>query len=137
MEFVIDLPDVLEELRQWLEVRDFSIEEIRLSGYFGDALVRLERDPVRIRFVRDRSVWDVQVRARGIDAWFDPALWEAAIAGGSQPRSTHLLNEKVDLLKRHLTEIQHALQAGETIDSTLEDLGRRRTERALGLPDAT
>ena len=115
------LPWLFEDLGFRITYSDYS------PASFGDSLVILDSDSIRLRFVRDRSqvMLDLAPRAQS-EVWFDLfGLYEVIHNENIKPRYT--LNAVGDLLKQEFTGLVEAL--GPKLLETQREVERRRNER--------
>ena len=123
------LQPVLAERLPWLfEDRGFRITYSEYApASFGDSLVILDSDSIRLRFVRDRSQVMLDLAARSEpEEWL--GLWElfeAIHKKNIKPGFT--LNAVGDLLKQEFNTFVEAL--GPKFLETQKEIQRRRNER--------
>lgn len=79
MPVMADLPEVLARLVDQLAAAGFRVESSVRSNSFGNRIVQLARGPVRVRLVRDRSQWSIDLSRDGWNDWFDPDLWRSCL----------------------------------------------------------
>lgn len=123
------LKPVLADRLPWL-FEDLGFR-ITYSEYdpasFGNSLVILDSDRIRLRFVRDRSQVMLDVAANSEpEKWFGlHSLYEVIHNESIKPRFT--LNAVGELLKQEFTALVAAL--GPKLLETQKELKRRRSER--------
>lgn len=97
--------------------RGYSVGEKRYDNErFGDALIVVGRETTRIRLIRDRGEWFVEVA--GADDWFSPVVWRAFLQSAMpsleivpfEAQARWLLEDldRIEALDRDLTEDQLA-----------------------------
>lgn len=108
-EYVVDdlRAGPFEVIGQWLLKRGFEHVGTDIDVHaFGNTLVLLQKGPTRIRFVRDRLQWFLQVGAPGGDEWFDIAVWCAAVDGQLPPTAVLSPEEEAVALRERVDAIE-------------------------------
>lgn len=124
------MPVEAEDLRLYLLNRGFTTTAERYEpASFGNALVQLERDPMAVRFVRDRGQWTVEIARLGWQDWFDPAIWRALLGSSMEPLETLSLAEQAMFVRAHLLDIVEV--GGDGSGRALEKLTAWRAQRAV------
>lgn len=120
------IPPEAEALADDLQRRGYSVAEERYDeASFGNTLIVLERDTTRVRLVRDRGQWFVEV-AGGHD-WFSPVIWRAFLESSMPPVEIVPLAVQARWLLDDLGRIQ---AIGDLTEDQLADLNDRRSRRA-------
>jgi hypothetical protein len=112
----------------------FQIVESESSESFGNALVILEDEDLRLQFVKDRGqlFLDFQPTSNQKE-WFSIDIVKQLVTGKIEP-SAEIDSEKVEFLKNQLDEIKR-LFSPKNLTGTikkLKDLERARTKRIFG-----
>jgi len=112
----------------------FQIIETDLSESFGNALVILEDDDLRLQFVKDRDqlFLDFQPTSNKKE-WFSIDIVKQLVTGNIEP-SAEMDSEKAEFLKNHLDEIKLLFSPKNLIGTIkkLKDLERARAKRLFG-----
>jgi hypothetical protein len=121
------LPWLFEDLGFRVAYSDYD------PAHFGDSMVILNAERIRLRFVRDRGqvMLDVATRAEP-EEWFSfGCLYEAIHNESIKPRFT--LNALGDLLKKEFAALVDGL--GPNLSETRKEIERRENERlrAIGV----
>jgi hypothetical protein len=95
---------------------------------FGNVLLLLRRDETRLRVVKDRSQWSVEIAAPGSEEWFSPAVWRALIHGALGSLDVLTPQQEIDFVRENLTSIEATSK--EFSGRTLEGLRDWRAKRA-------
>ena len=96
---------------------------------FGNALLLLRRGATRVRVVKDRSQWFVEIAGPGSDAWFAPAVWLAMLDGELPPSPQPLsVEEQSSFLRVRMADIDQA--SGDESGQTLTGLKSWQAKRA-------
>ncbi len=85
-----ELPDALAALAARLEERGFAVDEQPPSDSFGDQLITFTDERLRVRLIRDRSLWTIELGHPGWDGVYDPDLWCAALEGADPMEPSEL-----------------------------------------------
>lgn len=72
---------------------------------FGNRLLLLRRNETRIRLVRDRGQWFIEVAAPNSDDWFAPVVWQALLDDQLPPDRMPSVQEQATLVSTRLQEI--------------------------------
>lgn len=75
---------------------------------FGNSLLLLRRAATRIRVVKDRSQWFLEIAGPGSDEWFAPAVWLAALDGVMPPLRPLTNEEQTRLVRDRIAEVDLA-----------------------------
>ena len=112
----------------------FQIVESESSESFGNALIILEDEEMRLQFVRDRGQVFLDFQPTSYNKeWFSIDIVKQLVTGKIEP-SAEIDSEKVEFLKNHLDEIKD-LFSQKNLTSTikkLKDLERARAKRLFG-----
>jgi len=108
--------------------RGLSIEQELASQAFGDTIIVLRGQGLRVRVLRDRGRWFVEVSSENPNQWFDMALLKEQITGhvGDDEPS---FDEQAEFLRANWKRIVEML-TGPTASQASADLEQRRLERA-------
>ncbi len=129
------LPEDLAALVEWLTGQGFAlVEEMRAPESFGNWLILYERGPCRVRLVRDRGQWILEIAGPDRDEWFDADIWLSCLEGSNPPTGPYNLDEQVALLKKLLARIDDALRTRASIGDCLRQRRRWRWRLSMGLP---
>jgi hypothetical protein len=104
-------------------LRDSTDEE-----HFGNSLVLLRRGDTRIRVVRDRAQWFIEVAAPNADAWFSPIVWLAALDGTMPDARTFSVDEQAQVIRDRFAGID--VVSSDHSDKTLDLLTSWQARRA-------
>lgn len=112
----------------------FQIVESESSDSFGDALVILEDEDLRLQFVKDRGqlFLDFQPISNKKE-WFSIDIVKQLVTGNIEP-SAEIDSKKVEFLKNQLDEIKRHFSP-KNLKGTikkLKDLERARAKRLFG-----
>src|SRR5258705_5487483 len=125
-----EFPTSVSLLLSFLEGdRGLSTEQEWASQAFGDRMIVLRGQGLRVRVLRDRLRWFVQVGyERNPNQWFDMALLKEQITGhvGDDEPS---FDEQTDILRANWKRIVEML-TGPTASQASAELEQRRLERA-------
>lgn len=127
------IPNELGFLVDWLTRRGFRRTEQQISAEFGNRFTVLEREKCRVRLVRERGQWWVEVAAPDGHGWFDLDIWRSCLEGGEAPLEASTLREQISYLRRRLSKIKKAVDRNGTVSACLARQGALRTRRRLGL----
>jgi hypothetical protein len=72
---------------------------------FGNELLLLRRGETRVRFVRDRGQWFVEIAAPNSDDWVAPVVWQALLDGELPPDRMLSDQEQTNLVGQRLNEV--------------------------------
>jgi hypothetical protein len=112
----------------------FQIVESESSESFGNALVILEDEDLRLQFVKDRGqlFLDFQPTSNKKE-WFSIDIVKQLVTGNIEP-SAEIDTEKVEFLKNHLDEIKDIFSPKNLTGTIkkLKDLERARAKRLFG-----
>jgi hypothetical protein len=75
---------------------------------FGNSLLLLRRGATRIRVVKDRSQWFLEIAGPGSDDWFAPAVWLAVLDGEMPPLRPLTDEEQTRLVRDRIAEVDLA-----------------------------
>jgi hypothetical protein len=130
------LPQEVRHLVDELERHGYAITEERYDpGHFGDALVALQLDAARVRTVRDRGRWFVEIGGRRGDDWFAPVVWKAFLEGSTPPVDAMPLSEQAQFVLDARKAIEVAARGLSDADlATLRALRAQRAEARRALP---
>ena len=77
-----DIPDAYRALFDQLIHQGFVAKvESPDDAVFGNRVALLAREETRIRFVRDRGQWSLEIAVPFTDEWFPPVVWMAHLGG--------------------------------------------------------
>ena len=132
-----ELPTTIDDLRTWLIIQGFQEEErFYDSRSFGDWLIVLARPPCRVRIVRDRSQWSIDISGEHIPRWYDTDLWQACLAGGEAVPRVIPLEDQIAFVRTSLDGIEAALRSPQELERCLslqrDARALRREERRRG-----
>jgi hypothetical protein len=125
-----EMPEPLKALRIWLVSHGFTLAEEHRSDSFGDRFEMWVHDRCRVRIVRDKAEWALEISGDGISGWFDPDTWKACLDGDEPPQNPRALIAQTAFLESSLSQIETALMSPETLQQCL----RRRNLSRLGFP---
>lgn len=112
----------------------FQIVESDSSESFGNALVILEDENLRLQFVKDRDqlFLDFQPTSNKKE-WFSIDIVKQLVTGNIEP-SAKMDSEKAEFLKNHLDQIKHLFSPKNLTNTIkkLKDLERARAKRLFG-----
>jgi len=72
---------------------------------FGNSLRLLRRGSTRIRVVRDRAQWFVELAPPDSEAWFSPVVWLAAVDGTMPSAAVRSDDELARIVEGRLSSI--------------------------------
>ena len=133
-----NLPEVLARLADQLAAAGFRVESSARSDAFGDRVVQFARGPVRVRFVRDRSQWFIDMSRDGWDDWFDPDVWRSCLDNLPLAREPSPLDEHAAFVVEAIEQISTAVGPRLSARKVRHCLDRKQSARArvrLGLDD--
>jgi hypothetical protein len=123
------VPPEVQHLVDELKRHGYEITDERYDpDHFGDALVALQRDHARVRAVRDRGKWFVEIGASDGDDWFAPIIWKAFLEGAEPPLDAMPLSAQAQFVLDARDAIEVA--ARELRDADLATLRALRAHRA-------
>jgi hypothetical protein len=125
-----EMPHALKALGGWLSTKGFTLADARESDSFGDRLLMWVGDCCRIRIVRDKGEWALDISGAQLTGWFDADVWRSCVDGQEPPREPRPLAAQVTFLRASLSQIEMALRTPTTIQQCL----RHRNWSRLGLP---
>ncbi len=129
------LPENLAALVGWLTDQGFAlVEELRAPESFGNWFLLYERGPCRVRLVRDRGQWILDISGPDRDEWFDVDIWLSCLEGRNPPTGPYKLDEHVALLRKSLARIDDALRSRAGIADCLRQRSWWRWRVSMGLP---
>jgi hypothetical protein len=100
------LPRVRGLLDELLRRGYAVVEERYDEDSFGNAVVVLERNGTRVRLVRDRGEWFVEVAGASEGDWFAPVVWHAFLESSMPPLGTTSFDGQARLLLADLGRIE-------------------------------
>jgi hypothetical protein len=127
------IPDELNALLDDLQRRGYLVTETRYDeASFGNAIIVLKHDATRIRLVRDRGQWFIEVAAA--HDWFDPMIWRAFLEASEPSVEIIPLAVQAQWLLEDLGQIE--VMSGLTQEqlAALDDLRTRRFAARMALP---
>lgn len=103
---------------------------------FGNALLLLRRGATRLRVVRDRSQWFLEVAGPGSNDWFGPAVWLAMLDDGLPPPRQLSNDEQTEFVLGRLSELDRvsADESGRSI-KLLKSWQAKRAAARRALPE--
>lgn len=120
------------------EVRSL-LQQLRARGYvvlhhlyaeqsFGNALIDLPRGCTRVRVVRDRGQWLVDMCDARDQQWYAPAVWRAWLTSSTGPTGSPAIGDQVDILLDDLPQVEAANERDDRARAAgLGDAQSRRT----------
>lgn len=132
----------MEEILQYLKERcfflyspnKFQIVETDSSESFGNALVILEDEDIRLQFVRDRDQLFLDFQPTSYrKEWFSIDIVMQLVTGNIEPSAT-MDSKKVEFLNSNLDEIKRLFSPPE-LENTIKEmknLERSRAKRLFG-----
>ncbi len=127
------LPEELAALTRWLTSEGFALAEQQSSEAFGDRLLIYKREACRVRLIRDRGQWSLEINGSGQNGWFEAEIWRSCLEGENPSTGSIPLSEQATYLRKSLTQIEDALLNDPEIDDCLRQRGLWRTRAILGL----
>ena len=121
-------------LASWLHHSGFTVDEKHQSESFGNQLEVFARGRCRVRIVRDRGQWFVDIEGPDQGDWFDVPTWQACFTDGGRTIDHSVPTDPVATFRQMLLDVEAELASQSGIGKCLR---RRRAERArsrLGLP---
>lgn len=121
-------PEALIELLGWLEGQGFRlVSDMSYPESFGNRAIVLERSPIEVSILRDRSIWSIEIASPGLSR---RALdvWKAYIEGREVRIEPDEVEWQCDFLRQHLDDIRRAL-APQALETTKACLDQRSDER--------
>ncbi len=105
---------------------------------FGNSLLLLRRGDTRIRAVRDRSQWFIELAAPGSDAWFSPVVWLAALDNTMPRLDAFSDDEQARIVEDRLFEIDElsSNNSGKTLELLQSWQAKRAASRRAQQPGA-
>jgi hypothetical protein len=125
------------QLVEWLRHIGFIVlGESTDDERFGNSLLLLRRGDTRIRVVRDRSQWFIEMASSTSDAWFSPIVWLAALDGTMPPARTFSDDEQAQIIRDRLEGIDllSSDPSNKTIDLLTSWQGKRAALRRAQPP---
>lgn len=103
----------------------FTIMGHTLEENFGDSLLLLRGGATRLRVVRDRSQWFLEIAGPDSEDWFGPVVWLAMLEDKFPPAGLMATDHQVEFVRDRRAALEQA-SAGESGDV----LGRLRSWQA-------
>ena len=130
------IPPEVERLLDGLRRHGYAIADERYDpDHFGDALAVLESDRTRVRVVRDRGQWFVEVAGARGGEWFAPVIWKAFLDGSAPPAVAVSFEDQARLLLDEREAIEASARAlDEDGLARLRALRAQRAEARRALP---
>ena len=88
-----------------VERRFLVLGDSRDDERFGNSLLLLRRGATRLRVVRDRSQWFLEIAGPGSDDWFGPAVWLAMLDDGLPPAEQLSHDQQANFVLHRLPEL--------------------------------
>ena len=127
------IPEDLPVLAHWLTSQGFTLTEHHVSSAFGDRLLLFEREPCRVRLVRDRGQWFLEIAGPTTSDWFDADIWRSCLEGRDPPLDPTAPSAQAAYLRTSLSHIDDAIRGNSVIADCLRQRGRWRARARLGL----
>lgn len=129
-------PPIVDDLHAWLMGQGFREEERHYDRrVFGNWLIVLVRAPCRVRLVRDRSQWFLDLSGEGLRDWHGPNRWRGCLEGEDASPLDLSFNDGVAYVRRALPDIVEALRTRSNLEACLHrQIGRRREDVLGALP---
>lgn len=127
------IPHEVEVLLADLERLGYSTAQKSYDrASFGDAVIVLEHDATRIRLVRDRGQWFIEVGAA--HDWFSPVIWRAFLEASPPQEEIVPFAVQARWLLEDLGRIEASHDLSKAQLAELDDLRYREAAASLGLP---
>lgn len=102
------VPEVRSLLHQ-LRARGYVvIQQLYTERSFGNALIDLQRGCTRVRVVRDRGQWLLDMCGARDEEWWAPAVWRAWLTAWTGPIGSPAIGDQVDMLLEDLPQVEAA-----------------------------
>jgi len=125
-----ELPEPLAALATTLEERGFAVDEQPPSESFGDQLITFADERLRVRLIRDRSIWTIELGHPAWDDVYDPDVWRAALEG-ADPTDPSALEDQAAYVAGALDRLREA--AGEpALRERLDEIAVARADLWFG-----
>jgi len=129
------LPPEFVRLAAWLESLSTGQRQNE-SESFGDRLLEFDMDGLRVRLVRDRGQWAIEIGGDAVGGWYDTGIWECYLTGSSPSAEVMGTSRQAAFVHAHLQAIRDAVQRDRSLPAALSTLGWNRNRSLLGLPPA-
>jgi hypothetical protein len=116
---------------------NFEIEEIKHdTQIFGNEMIILKSDNIKLRFVKDRGDIYIEINRIGFKEWYsiENILELVGAYKNLTPNKSIEINELNDLILKNLNKIKLALSTENmnSIHNRLKDIEKRKTEEMFG-----
>jgi hypothetical protein len=98
------------------------------SASFGDYVAEYELSPLKIRVVRDRDQWRIEIHSMGREGWFDVDIWRACVEKANAPTLPRSFKEQSEYLLSHLAALRRSA-SDESTAGRLGEIGHDRIMR--------
>jgi hypothetical protein len=127
------LPTAVELLQDQLVSRGFRVADIEYSeSHFGDTVILLVSDELRVRLIRDRGQWLVVVGSRSFEEWFSPSIWRDYFEGKTGPLSASTWEEQSSMVLDNLEKMRSAVLEENDLLEQLRDIRSARADARWG-----
>jgi hypothetical protein len=127
----LGIPECLVALVRSLRRDGFSVAtETHDEEAFGNYQAVLENRTLRVRIVRDRSIWLLQIGGDGLgDSWFGAGAWRECLEGTEMPVGPSIADGDCEYVEENWRRMVDALQT-ELVEATGACLHARQRERS-------